>query len=62
MNCAINFPLYKMYQLRLKKMRAKSADLSHCAVPFLSRADASLRWYYCKILYGIVSGFFRKVE
>ena len=29
------------------KMRADFADLSHCAVPFLSRAADNLYWYYC---------------
>ena len=27
-------------------MRAKLANLNHCAVPFLSRAAANLCWYY----------------
>ena len=27
-------------------MRAESANLNHCAVPFLSRAAAKLCWYY----------------
>ena len=27
-------------------MRAKFANLNHCAVPFLSRAAANLCWYY----------------
>ena len=27
-------------------MRAKLANLNHCAVPFLSRAVANLCWYY----------------
>ena len=26
-------------------MRAKLANLNHCAVPFLSRADANLYWF-----------------
>ena len=26
-------------------MLAKLANLNHCAVPFLSRAAANLRWY-----------------
>ena len=27
-------------------MRAELANLNNCAVPFLSRATANLRWYY----------------
>ena len=38
------------YQLKLKKMRAQLANLYHCAVPFLSRTDANLRWYYISII------------
>ena len=34
------------YQLKLIKMRAELANLNHCAVPFLSRADVNLCWYY----------------
>ena len=34
------------YQLKLIKMRAELANLNHYAAPFLSRADANLRWYY----------------
>ena len=34
------------YQLNLIKMRAKLANLNHCAVPFLSRAADNLCWYY----------------
>ena len=30
------------YQLKLEKVRAKLANLNHCAVPFLSRAAANL--------------------
>ena len=33
------------YQLKLIKLRAKLANLNHCAVPFLSRAIANLCWY-----------------
>ena len=33
------------YQLKLIKMRAKSANLNHCAVPFLSHAAVNLCWY-----------------
>ena len=34
------------YQLKLRKMRAKLANVNDCAVPFLSRAVAILCWYY----------------
>ena len=37
-------------------MRAKLANLNHCAVPFLSRASANLSWYY-NIIYVCVSKF-----
>ena len=33
------------YQLKLIKMSAKLANLNHCAVSFLSRADSNLCWY-----------------
>ena len=33
------------YQFKLKKMRAKLANLNHGAVPFLSQAAANLCWY-----------------
>ena len=32
-------------------MRAKLATLNDCTVPFLSRADANLRWYYIILEY-----------
>ena len=38
-------------------MRAKLANLNHCAVPFLSRAAANLCWYYCIIYYILLHGF-----
>ena len=49
------------YQLKLIEMRAKLANLNHCAVPFLSRAVVNLSWYdrtlytytihYCLLLF-----------
>ena len=38
------------YQLKLIKMRAKSANPNDCAAPFLSPAVVNLRWYYYIIL------------
>ena len=29
-------------------MRAELTNLNHCAVPFLSRGDTNLSWYYMK--------------
>ena len=34
------------YQHKLIKMRAKLANINHCAVPLLSRAAVNLCWYY----------------
>ena len=34
---------------QVDKTRAELAGLNHCAVHFLSRAAASLCWYYCYI-------------
>ena len=47
----------RVVQHKLIIMRAELADPSHCAVPFLSRAAASLCWYmiiYIPVLKGIV--------
>ena len=33
------------YHRKLIKMRAKLANLDHCAVPFLSHAATNLSWY-----------------
>ena len=42
--CYAHFTV-ESYQLKLKKVRAELANLSHCAVPFLSRAAVNLSWY-----------------
>ena len=39
------------YQRRLIKMRAKTDNINHCAVPLLSRAAVNLCWYYSSILF-----------
>ena len=49
----IGFKLYTVcnvyvlsYLLKLIKMRAKLANLNHCAVSLLSRAAVNLCWYF----------------
>ena len=44
--CCEQYTVVLSYQLKLIKMRAKSATLNDSAVPFLSRAAANLCWYY----------------
>ena len=41
-------------------MRAKLANENHSAVPFLSRADINLCWYYitCKFMQTVVQDIF----
>ena len=39
------------YEVKLIKMRAKLANLNHCAVPFLRCAAANLCWYYYYVIY-----------
>ena len=36
---------YIVVPIQVEKMRAELASLSHCAVPFLSRAAVNLSWY-----------------
>ena len=45
--CLYKNLMYAIVQHKLVKMHAELASLNHCAVPFISRADANLCWYYC---------------
>ena len=38
--------MYSIVPTQVDKMRAKLANLNHCAAPFLRRAVAKLCWYY----------------
>ena len=46
---------YFVVPTQVEEMRAESANLNHCAVPFLSRAAVNLSWYdrtyrYCTFM------------
>ena len=43
-------------------MRAKLANLNDCAVLFLNRADANMRWYYYDILKRVMTARGGRVE
>ena len=48
---------YTVVPTQVEKMRAKLANLNHCAVPFLSRAAVNLSWYDITVFYTYYNGY-----